>query len=185
MPLTLPNLLTLLRLVAAPAVALVFVVLPRPLADAVAVTLFLGASLTDFLDGWIARRWNQQSEFGRMLDPIADKAMVTIALAVLMMLAGLDPWLLVPAAALFLRETAVSGLREHLAGRVTIHVTKLAKWKTTVQMVAIGALFLSPWGEWAHLAGLALIWLAAALTVITGVEYFRKALASPAMKEGS
>ncbi|WP_339947007.1 CDP-diacylglycerol--glycerol-3-phosphate 3-phosphatidyltransferase [uncultured Albimonas sp.] len=185
MPLTIPNLLTLLRLFAAPAVALVFVVVPRPAADAVAVTLFLSASLTDFLDGWIARRWNQQSEFGRMLDPIADKAMVTIALAVLMMLTGLDPWLLVPASAIFLRETAVSGLREHLAGRVSIPVTKLAKWKTTVQMVAIGALFLQPWGEWARVSGLALIWVAAALTVITGWDYFRRGLASSAMKEGS
>ncbi|MDF2231109.1 CDP-diacylglycerol--glycerol-3-phosphate 3-phosphatidyltransferase [Albimonas sp. CAU 1670] len=182
MPLTVPNLLTLLRLLAAPAVALVYVVAPRPAADAVAVTLFMGASLTDFFDGWLARRWNQQTEFGRMLDPIADKAMVTIALAVLMMLAGVDPWLIIPAAAIFLRETAVSGLREHLAGRVTIPVTRLAKWKTTVQMVAIGALFLEPWGEPMRYAGLALIWLAAALTVVTGWDYFRRGLASSAMR---
>lgn len=190
MPLTVPNILTVFRLLAAPAVALVFVALPRPAADLWALALFLGASATDFLDGWLARRFNQQSEFGRMLDPIADKAMVMTALAVVMMLAGPDPWLIPPAAAIFLRETAVSGLREHLAGRVSIPVTKLAKWKTTVQMAAIGVLMGGFWagaGGWpgaagsVGAAGIALLWLAGALTLITGWDYFRRGLASPAM----
>ncbi|MEC9434520.1 MAG: CDP-diacylglycerol--glycerol-3-phosphate 3-phosphatidyltransferase [Pseudomonadota bacterium] len=190
MPLTVPNVLTVFRLLAAPAVALVFVALPRPAADLWALALFLGASVTDFLDGWLARRFNQQSEFGRMLDPIADKAMVMTALAVVMMLAGPDPWLIPPAAAIFLRETAVSGLREHLAGRVSIPVTKLAKWKTTVQMAAIGVLMGGFWagaGGWpgaagsVGAAGIALLWLAGALTLITGWDYFRRGLASPAM----
>ena len=157
MQLNLPNSLTVLRLFAAPGVALIYVLLNRPAADAVALVLFMGASVTDYFDGMLARRWNQQSEFGRMLDPIADKAMVTTALAVLMMLAGPDPWLIVPAAAILLRETAVSGLREHLAGRVSIPVTKLAKWKTTVQMIAIAVLFASDWAAWVRPAGLILI----------------------------
>lgn len=190
MPLTIPNLLTVFRLLAAPGVALVFVFLPRPAADLWALGLFLGASLTDFLDGWLARRFDQQSEFGRMLDPIADKAMVMTALAVVMMLAGPDPWLIPPAAAIFLRETAVSGLREHLAGRVSIPVTRLAKWKTTVQMVAITVLMAGFWAAaggapeaagWIGAAGAWLLWLAGALTLITGWDYFRRGLASSAM----
>ncbi|MAS43575.1 MAG: CDP-diacylglycerol--glycerol-3-phosphate 3-phosphatidyltransferase [Rhodobacteraceae bacterium] len=190
MPLTIPNLLTVFRLLAAPAVALVFVALPRPAADLWALGLFLGASFTDFLDGWLARRFDQQTEFGRMLDPIADKAMVMTALAVVMMLAGPDPWMIPPAAAIFLRETAVSGLREHLAGRVSIPVTKLAKWKTTVQMAAIGVLMGGFWagaGGWpaaagpVGAAGIALLWLAGVLTLLTGWDYFRRGLASHAM----
>ena len=183
MPLTLPNVLTLLRLFAAPGVALVFVLLPRPAADGAAFALFALASITDWFDGWIARKFNQMSEFGRMLDPIADKAMVTIALAVILMLSGPDPWLIIPAAAIFLREVAVSGLREHLAGRVSIPVTRLAKWKTTAQMVAIAALLLTIYSDLLGLIGVGLLWVAAALTAITGWDYFRRGLASPAMQE--
>ncbi|MBD3624120.1 MAG: CDP-diacylglycerol--glycerol-3-phosphate 3-phosphatidyltransferase, partial [Rhodobacteraceae bacterium] len=141
---TLPNVLTVVRLLAAPAFALVFVVLPRPVADWLALVLFVGAAATDYLDGWLARKWGQVSAFGRMLDPIADKAMVVIALAVLMGLSGLNPWVLIPAAMILFREVFVSGLREFLgadAGKLA--VTKLAKWKTTVQMVAIPLLLLA------------------------------------------
>lgn len=203
MPVNLPNLLTLFRLLAAPGVALAFALLPRPGADAVALVLFVAASATDWLDGFLARRWDQVSAFGRMLDPIADKAMVTIALAALLMLSGPDPWLVIPAAAIFLREAAVSGLREHLAGRVVIHVTPLAKWKTAAQMTAIAALLLAGlgqaalaggaegglWGAAAQAApaisaaGLVLLWVAGALTAVTGWDYFRRGLASPAMKD--
>src|SRR5690606_17421410 len=80
---TIPNLLTVLRLLAAPGVALAFVVFPRPLADWIAMSLFVMAALTDYVDGRLARAWQQESAFGRMLDPIADKAMVIIALAVI------------------------------------------------------------------------------------------------------
>ncbi|MCA8879980.1 MAG: CDP-diacylglycerol--glycerol-3-phosphate 3-phosphatidyltransferase [Rhodobacteraceae bacterium] len=135
---TIPNTLTILRLIAAPCVALVFVAFPRPIADWVAFALFVGASLTDWFDGHLARRWNQKSRFGALLDPIADKAMVVITLAAVMALSGLDPWLVVPVTFILFREVFVSGLREFLgasAGR--LQVTRLAKWKTTVQMVAI------------------------------------------------
>ncbi len=211
---TVPNLLTIARLLAAPAFALVFVVLPRPLADWVALVLFIGAALTDYLDGWLARRWAQVTDFGRMLDPIADKAMVVIALAVLLGLSGLNPLVVVPAAVILFREVFVSGLREFLgadAGR--LKVTRLAKWKTTAQMVAIPALLLAGIyqlqmeavyyamdpgvfdavlaGEaedefglravvWRYdltlWGGLVLFWAAAALTLITGLDYFYKSL---------
>ncbi len=185
----LPNVLTVVRMIAAPLVALVFL-LPRPLADMAALLLFAGASATDYLDGYLARKWKQTSPFGRMLDPIADKAMVMIALAVLLMLSGPDPWVFVPATAIFTREVAVSGLREHLAGRVTIHVTKLAKWKTTLQMVAIALLFFAGWTQFQWQAGPAafvwwagvlLLWAAAALTVITGWQYFSRGMNSSVM----
>lgn len=144
MPWTIPNILTVARLLAAPAFALIFVILPRPLSDMVALILFVGAALTDYIDGYLARRWNQITAFGRMLDPIADKAMVIIALAVLMGLSGLNPLIVIPASIILFREVFVSGLREFLgadAGKLA--VTKLAKWKTTAQMVAIILLLLT------------------------------------------
>jgi CDP-diacylglycerol--glycerol-3-phosphate 3-phosphatidyltransferase len=148
----LPNILTVGRLIAAPALALVFAVLPRPLADWAALALFVGASLTDFLDGYLARKWNQTSRFGAMLDPIADKAMVITALAVLIALSALDPLILIPTALILFREVFVSGLREFLgadAGKLA--VTRLAKWKTTAQMVAIAVLLTAIALEQVHL----------------------------------
>ncbi|OSP55717.1 CDP-diacylglycerol--glycerol-3-phosphate 3-phosphatidyltransferase [Pseudoruegeria sp. SK021] len=141
---TIPNILTVFRLLAAPCVALVFVIFARPTADWIALALFVGAAITDWFDGYIARGWHLQSRFGTMLDPIADKAMVIIALTVVVALSGLDPLLVVPAAVILFREVFVSGLREFLgADASTLKVTKLAKWKTTVQMVAITLLLLS------------------------------------------
>ena len=190
---TIPNILTMARIVAAPCVALVFVLFERPLADWLAFWLFVGAAVTDFFDGWIARKLNQMSEIGKMLDPIADKAMVIIALMVLVWVHRSAELLVIPAALIVLREVLVSGLREYL-GDVKLPVTKLAKWKTTVQMVAIGVLFLvgplyalegqnAPATHWvglndmANVTGLALLCLAAGLTVISGADYFRKGLA--------
>lgn len=216
---TLPNILTALRLLAAPGVALMFLYFARPLADWLALILFLGAAITDFFDGHLARAWSQETKLGAMLDPIADKAMVVIALMVIIGYSSWTPWLVLPATVILFREVFVSGLREFL-GDVsgTLKVTKLAKWKTTVQMVAISVLFsqgvfehylvMSAMGMddgivrnilngtaedlmglrwkqhgmvWAGLAGIALLWLAAALTLITGLDYFRKAI--PHLKE--
>ncbi|MBL4873727.1 MAG: CDP-diacylglycerol--glycerol-3-phosphate 3-phosphatidyltransferase [Rhodobacteraceae bacterium] len=139
-----PNILTVLRLLAAPGVPLAYVLFPSPMADWVALVLFVGASFTDFLDGYLARKWNQISNFGRMLDPIADKVMVMIALLVVVSFSQMDAFILIPVVVIFFREIFVSGLREFLgadAGR--LQVTKLAKWKTTVQMVAIAAILLT------------------------------------------
>ncbi len=181
---TLPNILTVLRLVAAPGAALAFAFLGRPLADWIAFGLFVGASLTDFLDGWIARAWGLQSRFGAMLDPIADKAMVVIALAVIFGTSGMDPWLIVPATTIFLREVFVSGLREFLGKDASkLSVTKLAKWKTTVQMVAIAILLAAGalHGGIVEFLGTGLLWIAGLLTLVTGWDYLWKAL--PYLKE--
>jgi CDP-diacylglycerol--glycerol-3-phosphate 3-phosphatidyltransferase len=184
---TIPNILTVARLLAAPALALAYAGFDRPAADWIAFWLFVLAALTDFADGRLARAWGLESNFGRMLDPIADKAMVVIALSMLVGLSQINPLILVPAAFILLREVFVSGLREFLgadAGR--LKVTYLAKWKTTVQMVAIPVLLLAGLARhegfegsaigFVEILGLVLIWLAAALTLLTGFDYLRKAL---------
>ena len=195
----LPNLLTILRLAAAPGVPLMFLYFHRPYADWAALTLFIVAAATDWFDGKIARAWQQESLFGAAMDPIADKAMVVIALVVITGYSGMNPWLILPATVILFREVFVSGLREFLGDAAgTLKVTKLAKWKTTAQMVAIAMMFLGtgldyyekgrpplvgegrlPWSDdWSDLAtqlGLLLIWIAAILTAITGWDYFRKA----------
>lgn len=197
---TVPNILTLLRLIAAPAVPLMFLYFQRPWADWAALALFLVAAITDWFDGYLARAWQQESRFGAAMDPIADKAMVVIAIVVITGYSGMNPWLILPVAVILFREVFVSGLREFLgANAKLLKVTKLAKWKTTLQMVAIAVLFLGtgltyvetgrpprvgetgiPWSaSWADLAthaGLALIWAAAVLTGWTGWDYFLKAL---------
>ncbi|WP_370231208.1 CDP-diacylglycerol--glycerol-3-phosphate 3-phosphatidyltransferase, partial [Salipiger bermudensis] len=138
---TLPNTLTALRLLAAPGVAVMFLYFSRPLADWFALLLFISAAVTDWFDGYIARTWSLESKLGAMLDPIADKAMVIIALLVITGFSGMNPWILLPATLILFREVFVSGMREFL-GEVagTLKVTRLAKWKTASQMVAIAVL---------------------------------------------
>ncbi|MBV0891861.1 CDP-diacylglycerol--glycerol-3-phosphate 3-phosphatidyltransferase [Paracoccus sp. Z118] len=195
----LPNVLTLLRLLAAAGVPLMFLFMNRPFADFAALTLFVLAAITDWFDGYLARLWGQESRFGAAMDPIADKAMVVIALVVITGYSGMNPWLILPATVILFREVFVSGLREFLgADAGKLKVTKIAKWKTTAQMIAISFMFLGtglayyesghpplvgetslPWSDsWSDLAtqvGLALIWIAAILTAITGWDYFQKA----------
>ena len=139
---TLPNILTVMRLAAAPGVVVMFLYFARPWADWFALVLFVLAAITDWFDGYLARAWGQESRFGAMLDPIADKAMVVIALCVITGFSGMNPWILLPATVILFREVFVSGLREFLGDRAgLLKVTKLAKWKTTAQMVAIAVLF--------------------------------------------
>ena len=196
---TLPNILTTLRMLAAPGVAIMFLYFHRPWADWLALALFVGAAITDYFDGYLARLWKQESKFGAMLDPIADKAMVVIALVVITGFSGMNPWILLPATLIIFREVFVSGLREFLGATAKLlAVTKLAKWKTTAQMVAIAVLFfgtgldfiergrgpmvggLAPLSEglagWITLFGIVLLWIAAALTLLTGWDYFSKSL---------
>lgn len=204
MKLTLPNFLTILRMMAAPGVAIMFLYFHRPWADWLALALFVGAAITDYFDGYLARLWKQESKFGAMLDPIADKAMVVIALVVITGFSGMNPWILLPATLIIFREVFVSGLREFLGATAKLlAVTKLAKWKTTAQMVAIAILFfgtgldfiergrgpmvggLAPLSEglagWVTCLGIVLLWIAAILTLITGWDYFSKSL--PHLKE--
>ncbi|MES0864548.1 CDP-diacylglycerol--glycerol-3-phosphate 3-phosphatidyltransferase [Ruegeria sp. SCPT10] len=140
----LPNILTLLRLLAAPGLAVMFLYFTRPYADWFALILFMTAAITDWFDGYLARAWKQETKIGAMLDPIADKAMVVIALMILVGYSGAHwtPWLVLPATVILFREVFVSGLREYLGDVAgTLKVTKLAKWKTTAQMIAIATLF--------------------------------------------
>ncbi|SFA91031.1 CDP-diacylglycerol--glycerol-3-phosphate 3-phosphatidyltransferase [Poseidonocella pacifica] len=142
MTLTIPNMLTVLRLLAAPGLAVMFLYFTRPYADWFALLLFVGAAVTDWFDGYLARSWKQETKLGAMLDPIADKAMVVIALMVIVGYSSMSPWLVLPATFILFREVFVSGLREFLGDTAgTLKVTKLAKWKTTAQMVAIAVLF--------------------------------------------
>ena len=116
-----PNILTLMRLVAAPSVAVMFLYFTRPYADALAMFLFIAAAVTDWFDGYLARAWGQETKLGTMLDPIADKAMVVIALMVIVAFSSWSPWLVLPATVILFREVFVSGLREflgHGAGQV-------------------------------------------------------------------
>lgn len=214
MNMTVPNILTVLRLLAAPGVAIMFLYFSRPAADWFALILFVLAAVTDWVDGYLAREWKQETKLGAMLDPIADKAMVVIALMVIVGYSSMSPWLVLPATFILFREVFVSGLREFLGDTAgTLKVTPLAKWKTAVQMVAIAMLF--AWGLFDHYfvmqtlgmspeivagilsgelrdsvglwwkyqgliavsyGGLALLWIAAGLTLVTGWDYFRKAM---------
>lgn len=175
--LALPNLLTYGRIAAVPALVGCFY-LEGYWANWLALTIFLAASFTDFLDGYLARAWQQQSALGRMLDPIADKLLVAAALLMLAAAGTIGGWSLIAAVIILSREVLVSGLREFLAGlRVSVPVTQLAKWKTTLQMAAIGFLLAGPAGDqifWGTtLVGLTLLWISAILTLYTGWDYFR------------
>ena len=175
----LPNVLTLSRIAAIP-VLVALVALHHPVADFCACLLFSAAAITDYFDGMLARSRLQQSDIGRMLDPIADKLLVA---ATLMMLVGQDrlsPLGLYPAIVIMLREILVSGLREYLAGiRIGLPVTRLAKWKTGFQMGALGTLLAGDTTavllhiSWLPVSfiGEIMLWIAATLTLITGWDY--------------
>ena len=175
MPLTsLPNLLTLSRILAIPLVVGTFYVSGGS-ARWFCCALFSAAGITDWLDGHVARRWEQQSELGRFLDPIADKLLVSATLFMLTATGRLWGLTILPALVILCREILVSGLREYLAGlSVGVPVSRLAKWKTAIQMVAIGVLIVGDAG-WHVLPivaiGETLLWLAAILTLITGYDY--------------
>jgi len=181
-PLTsLPNLLTLSRILAIPIVVGTFYV-DGDYARWFACALFSAAGVTDWLDGHMARRWAQQSELGRFLDPIADKLLVAATLFMLVARGRLSTeWALLPALVILCREILVSGLREYLAElRVGLPVSRLAKWKTAIQMVAIGVLIVGSAGP-SFLPvvkiGEMLLWIAALLTLLTGYDYLRLGLA--------
>jgi len=168
-----PNILTLSRIVVIPLLVGAFY-LPSGWAYGVAAGLFAYASVTDFFDGYMARAWSAQSALGRFLDPIADKLLVAAAI---MMLVEDDRAHVLPSLAILCREILVSGLREYLADfKVSMPVSSLAKVKTAVQMLSIFLLLLGPAlpAAWQIVeAGNLLLWVAAALTLITGYAYLR------------
>ncbi len=184
-PLSLPNLLTYGRLVAVPAlVACLFwadIFEGGLVLRWVALAIFVVAAITDFFDGYLARAWQQQSALGRMLDPIADKVLVAASLLMLAADGTIRGWALWAAIVILSREILVSGLREFLAElRVSVPVTRLAKWKTTVQLVAIGFLLAGEAGDqvlaYTSRIGIALLWASALITLYTGWDYFRAGL---------
>jgi cardiolipin synthase (CMP-forming) len=182
--LSLPNILTLSRILAVPI--LVFLLWPGakptgtqplPVDYALAFALYCLMGITDYFDGYLARAQGTVSKLGVFLDPIADKIMVAAVILMLVFTRDVDGWHAIAALIILLREIIVSGLREFLAGlQVSVPVTALAKWKTTAQLVALGGIILAgALPEWALLkqAALALLWVAAILTLLTGWDYLR------------
>jgi cardiolipin synthase len=184
-PLALPNILTYGRIVAVPVV--VGCMFWQNILHGgiwlrwVALAIFIAAGVSDFLDGYFARIWAQQSSLGRMLDPIADKLLVASCLLMLGAEKTIHGWSLWAAVVILCREILVSGLREYLAElRVSVPVTALAKWKTTLQLVAVGFLICGEAGDdivpVVTQTGIALLWLSALLTLYTGWDYLRAGL---------
>ena len=178
MHLTIPTLLTLLRIVLIPVLAVVFY-LPVDWAHVAALAVFIVAAVTDWLDGWVARRFGMMSAFGAFLDPVADKLMVTVAL-LLIVQRNPEVWMALPAAIIIGREITVSALREWMAqlGEGTrVRVAWTGKIKTILQMVAIGFLLFRE-----NLLGLPVLWIgqalllgAAVLTIVSMITYLRAA----------
>jgi cardiolipin synthase (CMP-forming) len=177
-PLSLPNILTYGRIAAVPVVVACLFWPTDFWVRWIAFGAFVAAAVTDYFDGYVARAWGQQSSLGRMLDPIADKLLVSACLLMLAADGTIRSWSLWAAIVILCREVLVSGLREFLAElRVSVPVTRLAKWKTTAQLIAVGFLLAGPAGEavlpGTTAIGLFLLWISAVLTLYTGYDYFR------------
>ena len=169
-----PNYLTYFRIAIIPALIVIFM-LTDYLGNwgyYISAFLFAIAGVTDWLDGYVARIWQAQSNIGRFLDPIADKLLVATALLLMVSVKRAD---LLPSIAIVCREILVSGLREYLAElRISVPVSKLAKFKTAAQMAAIFFLLLSPdTGDWIYVFGRLLLWTSAILTLVTGYAYLK------------
>jgi cardiolipin synthase len=179
--LSLPNVLTYGRIAAAPLVGATYYI-PGNWGPWIAFTIFVVASVTDYFDGYLARAWQQQSVLGRMLDPIADKLLVSVAILVLAVDGMFDGTSFWAAVIILMREIFVSGLREFLAElRVSVPVTRLAKWKTTMQLIAVAALLIAPALQGARQGfiiniGLTFFWATAIVTLYTGFDYFMAGL---------
>lgn len=177
-PWALPNLLTYGRVAAVPFVVF-FMMWPQNYwMRWMAFAVFAVAAVTDFFDGYLARAWSQQSSLGRVLDPIADKLIVAASLLVLVADRTISGWSLWAAIVILCREILVSGLREYLAElRVSVPVSTVAKWKTTLQILAVGFLIAGPAGEplvpGTQMIGLVLLWVSALLTLYTGWDYLK------------
>jgi cardiolipin synthase (CMP-forming) len=194
-----PNILTIARLILIPVIVISFY-LPWKITNLIVATLFLVASVTDYFDGYLARSMHAQSNFGKCLDPIADKLLVAVALIMLIHFNVGNLFFTIPAMIIICREILVSGLREFLATfNVSVPVTKLSKWKTGIQMTAITLLLLAGNGsEYMHdeimnfveasifirinlynmilTLGEILLIIASILTIITGYIYLKVGL---------
>ena len=175
-----PNWMTILRIMVAPVIAVLIWLDDVKTGYMPALTLFVLASISDFIDGWMARRLGVVSKLGAMLDPIADKVLIGTCLVSLAHVTEDGWWFILPAIIIMTREFLISGLREFMPGRsVNMPVSVLAKWKTTLQLVAIGFLVgapVFPSLPMANPIGLALLWAAAFVTAQTGFAYYRGVL---------
>lgn len=174
---SLPNILTLSRIFTVPVLVALLWYPGWQLGYLLGFALYCLMGITDYFDGYLARAQGTVSKLGVFLDPIADKIMVAAVIVMLVATGDISGWHVIAAIIILIREIAVSGLREFLAGlRVSVPVTKLAKWKTTFQIVSLGALILAgafadiAWIKW---VGLSTLWAAAALTMVTGWDYLR------------
>lgn len=172
-----PNILTYTRIFSVPLILVLMMWPSSVVMSRAAATLFILASVTDFFDGYLARKFNSQTVVGRFLDPIADKLLVT---AVIVILVYQDKAALIPAIAIICREIFVSGLREFLIEiRVSIPVSNLAKVKTFLQLTALPILIIGNTGldnQYTNLIGNIILWVAAVLTIFTGFIYFKAGL---------
>ena len=172
----LSNLLTISRIAIIPII-LVMIIFKNPITSWVAFILFVIAGITDFIDGYLARLRKEETDFGTFFDPIADKLLVSSVILVLTAIGTIQSWLTIPALIILLREIIVSGLREFLAGiKVSVPVSRIAKFKTTIQIVSLAVLILSEGEkdiEFLLFFGKITLWLAAVLTLYTGFDYFR------------
>ncbi|MBB4051851.1 cardiolipin synthase [Devosia subaequoris] len=168
-----PNIITIARIAAIIPIA-ALVMSGDTTARAIALFLYIAAAVSDWFDGYLARAWDQYSDLGRMLDPIADKMLVAILIAVLAWdrsLSGLD---MIPAIAILFRETFIPGLREFLGNKtVVLPVSQLAKWKTTIQLVALAVVLAVPLIPGFTLLASLVLWVAGIITLWTGWQYLR------------
>jgi len=185
--LSLPNILTLSRIFAVPLLVFLLwpsvngsIIQPTVMDYALAYGLYCLMGFTDYIDGYLARAQGAVSKLGQFLDPIADKIMIAVVILLLVFTQDITGWHVIAALIILIREIAVSGLREFLAGlQVSVPVSDLAKWKTTAQLFAFGGIILAGalpgWG-WLKDASLALLWISAILTLVTGWSYLRVGL---------
>jgi len=179
MKINLSNVLTISRILVIPII-LFFIYLESPFYGWLAFLLFCLAGITDYFDGYIARLRNEVSNLGTFLDPIADKLLVSSVILILTSKEIITDWETIPALIILLREIAVSGLREYLAGiKISVPVSKIAKFKTSLQLVALAILILSESGINfipIILFGKIALWIAALLTLYTGYDYLKSGL---------
>ncbi|WP_206513352.1 CDP-diacylglycerol--glycerol-3-phosphate 3-phosphatidyltransferase [Pelagibacterium montanilacus] len=168
----LPNWLTYGRIAAIPVI-MVLILADHPALRWLALLLYIAAAVTDYFDGYFARKYGTISEIGRMLDPIADKLLVGALLLVFCFDRSFGAWDLIPATVILMREIFVSGLREFMGtSKITVHVSKLAKYKTTAQLVALGVVTAEPLIPGMRELSDIILWVAAILTAITGIQYW-------------
>ena len=184
MKLKIPNILTIGRIIIVPIFVVTFFI-PGFFGDLIPFFLFVLASFTDYLDGLLARFFKEESKLGELLDPIADKILVSAALILLVMNGTIKNYEVIAAVIILTREILVSGLREFLAkGKITMQVTSLAKMKTFIQMTSIAILLTGDIGNKiinfqdynAQTVGIILLWLSSFLTLYTGYDYLRKGI---------